>query len=307
MKVITGDITDEKTVLDAMKDVDVVIHCAAVIDIGFEPDEKLMRRVNVDGTSNLLNAAVECKTRYFIFMSTVDVVIGGDQIYFGSEATTPVSKNPLLGPYASTKRDAEELVIKANGRDHPEGMGCLQTLVLRPTVTYGEGDHLFIPHVLKLAKESKGVLPKIDNVFIRSQLTYVGNVAWCCLKAKDKIQEDSSLAGEVFFVTDDTPILDPFDIYEPYLKLHGMRVSSWSFPYWMVIFILTILNGLARLLKPLVEITLPDSFEMKKLRYMANTFFFNRNKSILRLDYDPFFSPQESETRSLAFYKKLKI
>jgi len=49
MKVIVGDITKEKTVLEAMEGVDVVIHCAALIDTEFYPDEKAMKRVNVDG------------------------------------------------------------------------------------------------------------------------------------------------------------------------------------------------------------------------------------------------------------------
>lgn len=307
MKVITGDITNEKTVMEAMQGVDVVIHCAAVIDIGFEPNEKLMKKVNVEGTSILLNAAVECKTRYFIYMSTVDVVIGSDQVYFGSEATTPIVKSPIMGAYAVTKGEAEQLVLKANGRDHPEGMNSLKTLVLRPTLTYGEGDRHFIPSVLKNAKENKGILPKVDNVFIRSQVTYAGNVAWCCLKAKDKIQEDSSLAGEVFFVTDDTPIVDPFDFFKPILELHGMKLSSWSYPYWLIILILTIINALVRLVKPIFNISLPDYMETKRLQYVANTFFFNRNKSILRLDYDPLFSPQDSEARSFAFYKKLSL
>jgi 3beta-hydroxy-delta5-steroid dehydrogenase / steroid delta-isomerase len=307
MRVITGDITNEKIVLDAMRDVDVVIHCAAVIDVGFEPDENIMKRVNVDGTNILLNAAVECKTRYFIFMSTVDVVIGSDQIYFGSEATTPTVKFPIMGSYATTKREAEELVLKANGRNHPEGTESLKTLVLRPTLTYGEGDNIFIPSVLKNAKAQKGVLPKVNHVFIRSQFIYAGNVAWSCLKAKDRIQEDASLAGEIFFVTDDTPIVDPFDFYKPFLEQHGMTVSSWAYPYWLLILILTIVNVVVRLVKPVFKITLPDYMEPNKIRYIANTFFFNRNKSILRLDYDPLFTPEESEARSMSYYKKLNI
>lgn len=49
MKVMTGDITDERTVLEACRDVDVIIHCAAVIDLEFYPDDQKMKRVNVDG------------------------------------------------------------------------------------------------------------------------------------------------------------------------------------------------------------------------------------------------------------------
>lgn len=49
MKVIVGDITKERTVLEAVDGVDVVIHCATLIDVDFFPDEAAMRRVNVEG------------------------------------------------------------------------------------------------------------------------------------------------------------------------------------------------------------------------------------------------------------------
>lgn len=44
------------------------------------------------GTSNLLSAAIECGVRYFIHVSTADVVIGEDPVYYGSENTTPIPK-----------------------------------------------------------------------------------------------------------------------------------------------------------------------------------------------------------------------
>lgn len=53
MKVIVGDITKERTVLEAMDGVDVVIHCAAVIDNDLYYDELAMKRVNVEGMSQI--------------------------------------------------------------------------------------------------------------------------------------------------------------------------------------------------------------------------------------------------------------
>lgn len=49
MKVIVGDITKERTVLEAADGVDVIIHCAALVDTEFYPDEHAMKRVNVEG------------------------------------------------------------------------------------------------------------------------------------------------------------------------------------------------------------------------------------------------------------------
>lgn len=73
------------------------------------------------GTANLLSAAIECNTRYFIYVSTADVVIGEDPVYFGAENTTPVPKKHVMGGYARSKRDGEVLVTEANGRSLRNG------------------------------------------------------------------------------------------------------------------------------------------------------------------------------------------
>lgn len=308
MKVITGDITSEKTVMEAMPGVDVVIHCAALCDLSLEPDHKAMHRTNVDGTANLLNAAVECKVRYFVYVSTADVVIGSDQIYFGSEATTPIPEKPVMGTYAKTKRQAEVLVMDANDKMLANSSSSLRTLVLRPTVTYGECDSHFVPSLLRqVREESRGVLQKIDNIFIRCQVTYAGNVAWAVLRAKDKMKTDASIGGEAFFVTDDSPILDPFEFFKPILEMHGMRLSSWSVPYWIVILLLSLVLFVVRSIKPIYRIELPESWDTKKIRFICNTYFFNRNKAILRLDYDPLYTPEESNARAMKYYKQIKV
>lgn len=173
---------------------------------------------------------------------------------------------------------------------------------------YGEGDPYFISQTLKITKEDwRGKLQRVDNIFTRCQVSYAGNVAWACLKAKERMQEDPSIGGEEFFITDDTPILDPYDFLKPYLEDHGMTVSNWSLPFWILIFFMSILVFVVKIIRPLYAINLPKSFDVKKIKYLSNTYFFNRNKAILRLDYDPLFSPEECESRSHAYYKKLPL
>lgn len=121
MKKIIGDINDARLTRDSLEGVDVVIHCASLIDTTIKPNVKEMTRVNVTGTASLLDACIDRSVSYFIHISTVDVCIGSDQIYFGSEATTPPSKAPIMGSYAETKREAELLVQNANNRSHSTG------------------------------------------------------------------------------------------------------------------------------------------------------------------------------------------
>ena len=55
---VEGDVLDYFSLLDAMKGVQKVYHCAAIVS--FDPrDRNQMMKVNVDGTANVVNAALE--------------------------------------------------------------------------------------------------------------------------------------------------------------------------------------------------------------------------------------------------------
>ncbi|XP_015785978.1 3 beta-hydroxysteroid dehydrogenase/Delta 5--_4-isomerase type 3-like [Tetranychus urticae] len=306
MKYITGDIRDEKVVTTAMEGVDCIIHCAAETSIDLKADEKTLYSVNVEGTENLLNCAVESNIRYFVYVSTADVICGPDPIYYGAENTCMVPKKPVLGPYASSKYEAELRVVKGNGLSLRNGIGRLSTVILRPTLLYGEEDPFFVSQIIKLAKTSpNNCLPRVDNVFTRAQVTYVGNAAWACLKAKDRLRLDPGIGGEEFIITDDTPVQDPFDFVKPYLDQVNCRVSDRPLPYWILIIFLELVLFLVILVRPLYAIDLPEKYNPRRVRYLCTTFFFNRNKSTLRLSYAPFYTPDDSKKRSLQYYSKL--
>lgn len=186
-----------------------------------------------------------------------------------------------------------------------QGKDKLQTVILRPTMMYGEEDEHFIKKVLTVAKVNGGQLRKIDNVFIRLQPVYAGNVATACLRAKDRIQIDPSIGGEAFFITDDTKILDPSEFLEPYLQAKGFRLTDRSYPYWLFVLILGLLLWLRKTIG--FGPSQPSFVNTCTLTYLCNTYFFNRTKATLRLDYDPQYEAEESQTRSLAYYRKVNV
>ena len=172
---------------------------------------------------------------------------------------------------------------------------------------YGEQDSQFVSEVLQVTKNNKGTLLRVDNIFTRCQITYAGNVAWSCLKAKERMQEDTSIGGEEFFITDDTPIVDPYDFLKPYLEGQGMKISTYSVPYWLVMIALMLLVFIVKLIRPIKAITLPKHMDPKKVQFICKTYFFNRNKAILRLNYEPFYTAEESQKRALAYYNALTL
>ncbi|TRX72622.1 NAD-dependent epimerase/dehydratase family protein [Carboxylicivirga sp. M1479] len=67
---LKGDLMDYFLLMDALKDVSVIYHCAAMVS--FKPsDRKAMFNVNVEGTANLVNAAIESKTECFCHVSSI--------------------------------------------------------------------------------------------------------------------------------------------------------------------------------------------------------------------------------------------
>lgn len=145
----------------------------------------------------------------------------------------------------------------------------------------------------------------MDNVFTRTQVTYVGNAAWACCKAKDRLRLDPGIGGEQFIITDDTPVQDPFDFIKPYLDQVNCRLSDRPLPYWILIIILELILIVVTLIRPFYSIDLPEKYNPRRVRYLCTTFFFNRNKSTLRLTYQPLYTPDDSKKRSLVYYGKL--
>lgn len=108
--VVWGDIRNFKDVEKAVKDVDVVIHVAAVIPPLADKKPELARAVNVEGTQNIVKA-LGPETR-LIYTSSVSVY--GDRVdnpYISID--DPVHPN-ADDEYAKTKVAAEEIVQNAN-------------------------------------------------------------------------------------------------------------------------------------------------------------------------------------------------
>lgn len=64
-----ADVCDEKSITDALKGIETVYHCAAVVSLSNGSDEII--KTNVDGTANIVNAALKNKVKRFCFVSSI--------------------------------------------------------------------------------------------------------------------------------------------------------------------------------------------------------------------------------------------
>ena len=105
IEVFSGDIRDPNGVREAMKDIDIVFHLAALIAIPFSyhsPDSYV--DTNIKGTLNILQAARELGTKRILITSTSEV--------YGTAQYVPIDElHPYQGqsPYSATKIGADRL------------------------------------------------------------------------------------------------------------------------------------------------------------------------------------------------------
>ena len=127
VEIFQGDIRDPNGVEEAMKDVEVVFHLAALIAIPFSyhsPDTYV--DTNIKGTLNVLQAARKLGTKRVLVTSTSEV--------YGTAQYVPIDeKHPFQGqsPYSATKIGADRLA---------ESFYCsfqLPVTIVRPFNTYG--------------------------------------------------------------------------------------------------------------------------------------------------------------------------
>ncbi|WP_332676502.1 NAD-dependent epimerase/dehydratase family protein [Brevundimonas sp.] len=147
-----------------VKEGDVVFHAAALSSPwGREAD---FRRINVDATAALMEAAAQAGCDAFVFVSSPSVHSAfRDQTGLTEESEPPAR---ALNAYARTKREAERRVLNA---DRPS----FRTVVVRPRALIGPDDRVLLPRILGLVR--RGVLPVLRNGAARIDLTDVRDAA----------------------------------------------------------------------------------------------------------------------------------
>ncbi len=128
---VEGDILDIISLQEAMIGIDAVIHSAAVVS--FIPKEKsIMYQVNVEGTANAVNMALEAGVSRFIHISSV-AALGrlstGGQV----DEEKKWEESKVNTDYAKSKHKAELEVYRGIG----EGMDAV---ILNPSTLIGYGD-----------------------------------------------------------------------------------------------------------------------------------------------------------------------
>ena len=110
LKIITGDITEPDTYIDAIKKSQIVIHIAAITDQNIK-DYSVYKSINVDASKVLLSKSIENNIETFINVSSANAFGYGSLDNLGDE-TKPIKAPFDKSLYALSKLEAQNEVFK---------------------------------------------------------------------------------------------------------------------------------------------------------------------------------------------------
>ena len=179
------DLGSPRDLAQVVEGCDAIVHCAIGTAWG---DRNEIFKVTVEGTRNLLQAALTAKVKRFVHLSTIGL---HDPHMSGLlDETTPIAP-PRGEDYGESKAQAERLVLDA------AQLG-LASVVLRPACVYGPFSHSFITRPIQALAENR--FRWIQFADAPSNTVYVDNLIEAIVRALEAPAE--KIRGEVFTITD---------------------------------------------------------------------------------------------------------
>lgn len=136
--IIEGDITDAERMKQVTQDCSIVFHVAAALGGSFEKQ----RRINVDGTRNVMLAAAEAKVERVVTVSSI-AVYGYD---YNGDITEDCEQRPKRSFYNITKSQAETVVREISANYN------VPYSIVRPAMIYGPRSNAWTATMFKIAK-----------------------------------------------------------------------------------------------------------------------------------------------------------
>ena len=140
-KFTEGSILDKGNLNQALEGVEVVYHLAAKIRVEEgEAKPELYKKVNIEGTLDLIKACVDKKINKFIFASTAAV--------YGDPEEFPVNENSKTNPvnvYGATKLEIDKY-LEANAKNMGISTICFRFFNIGGALKTKEGSWLKIKH-----------------------------------------------------------------------------------------------------------------------------------------------------------------
>jgi nucleoside-diphosphate-sugar epimerase len=180
-----GDLTNKKSINGIVDGIDIIFHLGAVGNINATSKKyyKEYRKVNVDGTKNLLEQCTRHKIKKFIHFSSMAVM--GNLKKEGS--VTENDKCKPTTPYGKSKLESETIALKFWKKYQ------IPVVILRPTMVYGEGEKEEMKKIIKFVKLR--IVPIFGDGKNLIHMTYVKDVVQAAITSSKR-----GNPGEVYII-----------------------------------------------------------------------------------------------------------
>jgi len=183
-----GRLEDRASLAAALAGCGTLFHVAADYRLWVR-DPAAMHRVNVDGTRDLMEAALSAGVERVVYTSSV-ATLGLTADGSPADETTPVTADAMIGPYKRSKFDAEEVVralVRTRG---------LPAVIVNPSTPVGPRDVKPTPTGRIIVEAASGRMPGYVDTGLN--LVHVDDVAAGHLAAfaRGRVGERYILGGE---------------------------------------------------------------------------------------------------------------
>ena len=256
-----GDLTDAASLTHAVTGCDGLFHVAADYRLG-APDPSQLYRTNVEGTRNLLAAAVGAGVKKIVYTSSV-ATMGIPEDGTPGDEETPASLGAMIGHYKRSKFLAEQVALEAASAGAP-------VVIVNPSTPVGPGDVKPTPTGQLVQDAAAGRMPAYVDTGLN--IVHVDDVAAGHLLAFHR-----GRAGERYILGGEDMTLR--QILECIAQLVGRRPPRIRLPYAAVLPVAYAAEALARITGRSGRVTLEG------VRMSRKRMFFSSAKAVRELGY----------------------
>jgi len=246
-EIILGDVTDTHSLLKGMEGCDWVAHLASSF-VFWTADKHIFYNVNVTGTRNVMESALEQGVSKVVYVSSAAV--------YGN-AEGPISEETPVGTerastYVRTKYEGDliawDLYQKKN----------LPLVVLYPSAVVGADDPKATGRYIKNLLKGRMPAQVLTNCYF--PFVYVNDVAEAIVKSLEK----ENNIGEKYILSAEN--LTFGEINQMIRELSGTKLPLLKLPVWMTVLTSYMLTGIANLIRkpPLWDMSVDQIRLMKQ-------------------------------------------
>ena len=280
-EIFQGDLNDPASINGAVKGMDKVFHSAAMV--GDWVPRKGAFRVNVDGTKELLRAALAEKVKRFIYVSTLAVLGMKDHNKTPHNAPRIKTKDA----YADSKIDAEELVVEFGKREN------LPFTVIRPGFVFGPRDNKVIPRIVAFLKKGRFVF--VGSGRNKVNMIYVENLADAIVRAS----YSEKAIGQIYNITNDSGMAIT-DVVYMISDLWGFKKPTKHVPRSVAYLLCDVMEFFARI----TNAKNPPLLNKARMKFLSLNLDFDISKIKEEVGYKPRIDMLEGLKRTKAWMEK---